>query len=429
MHVLCTAGKKAKKTYMGTVKITARGQQPRADGLIRLKVYYQEKGVVIRHPVGIMVEGDRWDEEKMGLKGRDDLAKKTNDLLKRYLAKANELVIWFHMNAKPITPEAWAGEWDRDGSREMVVAYIDQQIERDYERGLFKRPTYYMKRRLVKRLRAWNPASTWADVNRDWVERFDAFMAAEFKKKEDDGFRERQKMLKYLKSYLTRAKSDKIEFADPWKGFRMPTVVTRTVYLSDKELVLLEKLYDDRAYLIERMKAWATFKGMKDARAEQYVDTNAEDVHRLLRSFLFQCYSGIRVSDAKRLQLADIEGEYLVFTPYKTRDSSGKQVRLPITSKMKKFISTAPSGRLLPGLGSDQKYNKGLKPVGWMIGTRKELTTHVARHTFATMAVARNVSLVSLRDLLGVTSLETVEIYAHSSLEQQTREMRRAFDE
>lgn len=409
-------------------KLTIKGKDAGVDGRFPVLVYYQEKGATIRFNTKVRVKPEDWDEERQVIRGKEKQIESLNDLLRKSLTRANQIITWFHLHDKPVSLERFKEEMMQTESRNAAVDWIEEQISRDYERGLFSHQTRYMKLRLVKRLKEYDPVATWADMNRDWLDRFDAHMSREFQKKDTDGVREREKMLKYLKSYTTRAKEAGFTLHDMWKGFKIKKAPNRVIYMNEKEMAELERLYDDTEYLKERMAAYAEEKGMTGDRVEQYVRLNADDVRRHLRSFLFQCYSGVRVSDAQRLMTSDIEGDYLVFTPHKTREVSGKTVRLPITEKMRKYMNTQRTGKILPGISSSQKYNEGLKPVAWMIGTVKNLTTHVARHTFATMAVARGVSLISLRDLLGVTSVKTVEIYAHSSLEQQEREMRRAFE-
>lgn len=53
-----------------------------------------------------------------------------------------------------------------------------------------------------------------------------------------------------------------------------------------------------------------------------------------------------------------------------------------------------------------------LKEIADTCGITKPLSTHVARHTFATVALANRVSMESVAKMLGHTDIRTTRIYA-----------------
>ena len=56
--------------------------------------------------------------------------------------------------------------------------------------------------------------------------------------------------------------------------------------------------------------------------------------------------------------------------------------------------------------------NRGLKKITLMAGLQKQLSMHMARHTFATYALTKNVSIESISQMLGHKSIKSTEIYA-----------------
>ena len=56
--------------------------------------------------------------------------------------------------------------------------------------------------------------------------------------------------------------------------------------------------------------------------------------------------------------------------------------------------------------------NAYLKELADICGIKKTLTTHVARHTFATFALANGVSIESVAKMLGHTNVRTTQVYA-----------------
>jgi site-specific recombinase XerD len=67
---------------------------------------------------------------------------------------------------------------------------------------------------------------------------------------------------------------------------------------------------------------------------------------------------------------------------------------------------------VLPVL-TNQKSNAYLKEIADVCGINKHLTTHLARHTFATtVTLANGVSISTVSKMLGHRSLKTTQIYA-----------------
>ena len=62
---------------------------------------------------------------------------------------------------------------------------------------------------------------------------------------------------------------------------------------------------------------------------------------------------------------------------------------------------------------SNAKYNLYLKEIASICGIEKRVTSHLARHTFATtVTYANGVSIESISKMLGHTKLSTTQIYA-----------------
>jgi len=81
----------------------------------------------------------------------------------------------------------------------------------------------------------------------------------------------------------------------------------------------------------------------------------------------------------------------------------------------------AATGRLLP-VPSNQKMNAYLKELATLCGVAKNLTTHCARHTFATtVTLANGASLENVSKMLGHSSIRMTQHYAkilNSSIER-----------
>lgn len=56
--------------------------------------------------------------------------------------------------------------------------------------------------------------------------------------------------------------------------------------------------------------------------------------------------------------------------------------------------------------------NAYLKEIADLAGIRKHLTTHVARHTFASISLSNQVSIEVISKILGHSDIKTTQIYA-----------------
>lgn len=100
---------------------------------------------------------------------------------------------------------------------------------------------------------------------------------------------------------------------------------------------------------------------------------------------------------------------------------------LPIPEALIEKYSKHPfcvnTNRLLP-FNSNQKMNAYLKEIAAICEIKTDLTTHLARHTFATTVTLDNgVPLETVQVLLGHQSIKTTQIYAKVLAKKISRDM------
>jgi site-specific recombinase XerD len=136
--------------------------------------------------------------------------------------------------------------------------------------------------------------------------------------------------------------------------------------------------------------------------------------------FLFSCFTGLAYIDAKNLTKPHIsigiDGDKWIFTHRQKTESASKIPVLPITQMIIDKYAEHPQAineeKLLPIL-SNQKMNAYLKEIAVVCEIEKELTFHIARHTFATTVTLTNgVPIESVSKMLGHKNLRTTQHYA-----------------
>ncbi len=136
--------------------------------------------------------------------------------------------------------------------------------------------------------------------------------------------------------------------------------------------------------------------------------------------FIFCCYTGLAYSDVKKLTQDNLvfgmDGEKWIKVKRTKTDTRSNIPLLPtalaIIKKYENHPEAVTKGVLLPVL-SNQKSNAYLKEIADLCDINKNLTTHLARHTFATTVTLSNgVPMESVSKMLGHKSLKTTQHYA-----------------
>lgn len=196
--------------------------------------------------------------------------------------------------------------------------------------------------------------------------------------------------IKKLKKIVVLAVKNDWLVKNPFLAFRCKTHEVEREVLNDAEIELLAK------------------KKFPSVRLEQVRDI-----------FLFSCYTGYAYADVLALTPEHIDygldGEKWIFTNRQKTDNRSNVFLLPEALELINKYSRNPeclkNGKLFP-VRSNQKYNDYLKEVADLCGIKKELTTHIARHTFATtVTLANGVPIESVGSMLGHKSLRTTQIY------------------
>lgn len=189
---------------------------------------------------------------------------------------------------------------------------------------------------------------------------------------------------------------------DPFVNFKLTLKAVEPEFLTDSELEAV------------RRKKFSIY------RLEQVRDI-----------FVFCCYTGLAYGDVKRLKdehlFKGTDGKPWIRIHRKKTETLSKVPLLPqATALIQKYTHHPEAnnrGLLLPVL-SNQKMNAYLKEIADLCGVRKHLTTHLARHTFATTVTLSNgVSIETVSKMLGHRSIKTTQHYARVMDHKISQEM------
>lgn len=137
---------------------------------------------------------------------------------------------------------------------------------------------------------------------------------------------------------------------------------------------------------------------------------------RVLDSFLFCCYSGLRFSDYKQLtddNILSLKGNrWLSLRTQKTNVKQKIPIYLLFDGKALGLIQKYESIQHMNKIGCNADVNRILKDIADKAGIKKRVTFHTARHTFATLLLGQSIPITTIQRLLGHTSVKTTQIYS-----------------
>jgi len=165
----------------------------------------------------------------------------------------------------------------------------------------------------------------------------------------------------------------------------------------------------DRAYLSER-----------ELTLLEETEFFSERLQKVKDCFIFSCYTGLSYVDVKELTennlVKGIDNNYWIYTK---REKTGERVKIPILPKAWEILEKYRETKEMEGVSnllpvfSKQKTNVYLKEIAVSCGIHKNITFHVARHTFATTVMLSNgVPIETVSKLLGHSKLSTTQVYA-----------------
>lgn len=135
--------------------------------------------------------------------------------------------------------------------------------------------------------------------------------------------------------------------------------------------------------------------------------------------FCFCCLTGLAFMDVQQLKpehlVADIHSKIWI---RKARQKTKNMCNIPLLDEAQKIIDRyrehpycQTHGVLLP-VCSNQKMNSYLKELADICGIRKNLSTHCARHTFATLTLASGATIDNVAKMLGHANVNMTRRYA-----------------
>tara|TARA_R110000796_G_scaffold35017_1_gene89921 strand:- start:5259 stop:6458 length:1200 start_codon:yes stop_codon:yes gene_type:complete len=348
-----------------------------------------------------------WDSTKQRVKGTNEASRTLNGYLDQVHAKLIQIYQELKFKEQLITADLlkaqYLGKDDSSKTLQDILKYHRKKIEATLTQGTLRNFSVtegYLNKYLKNRLKT-------SDIylkhlNYKFICDFEQYLHTYWPKghPKEMGHNTVMKHIQRFRKIITLGFHLEWLTKDPFLRWKPTFEKTERAFLSENELANL-----------------------------QSYDFHIERLGRVRDLFVFSCFTGICYVDLMQLTTENIsigiDGEHWIFT---NRQKTKAAVKIPILGKAQELIDqykdhplTKVSKTLFPVI-SNEKVNFYLKEIAEACGIKKNLTFHMARHTFATTVTLSNgVPIETVSKLLGHTKIASTQIYARV-IEQKVSE-------
>lgn len=365
--------------------------------------------------IGRSVDPANWDQTRNMCRGRSRRDQELNKYLELVRSRFFDIHNMLLRENKPINPAImkahFLGTMEQPKMLCEVFRETNEKRKEELDRGDIVKPTYQRWMRCVDYLEEFLKLHykvadiPLKEVTSGMLDDFEHFL----RMKKSCANNAAVRYLRCVKNVLQYALAHKWITDDPFFGKKYQRTYAERQFLTEKELASIISL------------------DLKDIpRLEVVRDT-----------FVFCCFTGLAFCDVKTLKKTDITEDSGGCTWIrKPREKTGELSVIPLLDVPRQIAEKYADNSVVVSTGvvipviTNQKMNAYLKEIADLAKIPKLLTTHVARHTFATISLCNDVSIEVISKMLGHSDIKTTQIYAKmqdSAVQSGMEKMRRKF--
>lgn len=377
--------------YVKSSKLSADGTAP-----IYLRITIDGQRIEISSKRQVIPS--KWSTSAQKLTGSGDHSRSLNEYLKTLERQVYEIHRQMLERKLPVTAanlkNLLLGKEEKSPDRMLMPIFehhnkeVKALVGKEFAEGTYKRYETALKHTRDFLLWKYNTTDIGiSGIDHEFVMSYDFYLRSERNCNNNSTVKYLKNFKKVILICIANGWLDK----DPFSKYKPKVKAVKRDFLNAEELIVMAA------------------KEMPNGRTAQVRDI-----------FLFSCYTGLAYADVKKLKRSEVvigvDGKEWISTSRQKTDTASNIPLLPqairLMNRYKDHPQCADEDLLLPVL-SNQKMNTYLKEIADACGIKKELTFHIARHTFATtVTLANGVSIESVSKMLGHTNIKTTQHYA-----------------
>lgn len=372
----------------------SRAKNDQAEIYARITVNQKRANISLKRKIAI----NSWDKSKSKAKGNSSEARTINLHLEQVRSKLFKIYQDLSIKEKLITAQliksTFLGEGENNKTLNNLIGYHTNKTKNTLAPGTIRNfgiTENYIKKFLDEKLKTSDIYLKQLDYK--FICDFENYLHNYWPENHPRAMKQNtvMKHIQRLRKMVTLSYHLEWLQKDPFIRWKPTFEKTNREFLSENELSNLENYH----FTVERLE-------------------------RVKDLFIFSCYTGISYIDIMQLTHSNIhkgiDGNNWIITK---RQKTKAAVKVPLLYKAQELIDkykehpmTVVSETLFPVI-TNEKLNFYLKEVAQACGITKNLTFHMARHTFATTITLTNgVPIETVSKMLGHTKIATTQIYA-----------------
>lgn len=358
-----------------TYKVKIKDDYIRTDGTSSIYVQVFIKGKKKIFPMDLSVPVNQFDKKKQRVSAKFELANDYNLIIEKFLSKLNQVEINYRLSDLILDAEKLSNEINNPTSWIDFIKFWEEELERQSD--TLRASTYRQQLSSLNKLKRYKSSILFHEIDNTFLEELIKWL----KTKEKNTQNTISSFIKNFKKYLHKAEIRGIRTVLKYNDIKSPKFTSNRTFLMPEEIRKINTYYISE-FINETHKA-------------------------VLSRFLFSCFTGLRISDIQNITQDNIVGDFLVFSAQKTT----KLQRIPLNETAKGFINK--KGSVFENNYTPEYINRVLKDVIKICGIKKNVTFHVARHTFATNFLISGGRVEVLQKVLGHSKIDETMIYVH----------------
>lgn len=379
-----------------TLHFYAKTTKANANGLLPIYVRLTVDGKRLEYSTKKFIDASKWSQEQSRMKGNSEEARSINSLLDFTRNRINEIQFELLKESKAIIIDEFKNKLMGIKERERLLIPIFEEHNRklkeliglEYAAGTYERYVTSLKHTKDFLFWKYNISDISIDkVDHAFITEYEFYLRSERKCANNTAVKYIKNFHKIINQCLANGWLDK----DPFANYKSKVKEVIREFLDEKEI---EEIIN-KEFGIERLEM-------------------VRDI------FIFSCFTGLAYIDVQQLSQDNIaigiDGDKWIFKNRQKTETTSKIPLLPMAMEIIKKYENHPlcinQNKLLPIL-SNQRMNSYLKEIATLCKIKKDLTFHIARHTFATTITLTNgVPIETVSKMLGHTNLKTTQHYA-----------------
>ncbi|MDX5325435.1 MAG: site-specific integrase [Bacteroidota bacterium] len=371
-----------------TAKVVLKTDHKREEGThaVYLQCFVQGQKLMI--PLGFAVKASQFDKKGQKIRKNHPEHSDMNLIIENTRSRVFKIATEFRLRDQILTRDLLYQEYHNPTPTVDFIKFCEHHHE--LAKGLIEDSTWRSKNGTIGAIKRWRKTLLFSELGMPAINDFTRY-------RRKQGLKEStvQKDLKNFKSWLNLAERYGIKLPFNLREMKVTQPKAMITYLNREEIGKLFSYY-------------------------HHPDC-PESFRNTLQVFLFACFTGLRYSDLADLSWSNIEGDRLTYVPRKTK-KFGKFLTVRLPEKAKSLLSDhleTPFERIY----TNQAYNRNLKEISKIVGLRKKITSHVARHTFATMFLEMGGDVEVLRELMCHSNIRETMVYVKISSKRKDEQI------